>query len=587
MSKKVIIGFMLFACFWLAFAQTSGLVFADTQLPATEQQALNEWPNWVATADSCSTAASPTVSAGSGAPDGAAFPNLDPTAMATSIDNFIQKENPNSALKGLGATIVASAKNSNINPFLIVAIAHKESSLADPSDFNVSHGNNSFGREATSSQPHFQGSHTWYKWSSVKASVDYNAPENQNAAGGGDMATYLHDQYGNSIASSDLVSLFLQYAPPSENNTTQYISDVKGWVSDMVNGAGSATNSPTTGTPATGSCSCSASSTTLTGSDPKEQIYNYFVQPPRSLTPAQAAGIDGNFGQESGYNSSDPGGYLAQWGGSRFSALQAFAQKQGKPETDLGVQLDFVWLELTNGPGAGEDDRVVLQHVKAATTPEDAAYQFMGVPGPPVYQYGYERPGIPQLMNRQNYAKAIFQQFGSLAPGSGSPGCSTSGSQARQQVVQIAQQELALWDSGKMSVGFRKDSPDSYTKYSQNSQEPWCADFASWVYNQAGYPLQPGSGWRVGLVANIQSIGEQNTNFHWHPVTGYTPKPGDFAIHGSSHVNIVTDVSGTTVTLVGGDQHANAAGAPNGTSVSQYKITSFDGDGTTGYVSPD
>lgn len=179
------------------------------------------------------------VSVGTGKPDGAVFPNLDPDGMAKSIDKFIQKENPKSEMKGLGTTIVAGAKAANINPFLIVAIAHKETSLSDPSDFNVSHGNNSFGRQATSSQPNFVGAHVWYKWSSVKASVDNTADENKNAAGGGDIAAYIRNQYKDTLDNSDLLSLFLQYAPAGENNTTQYVANVKGWISDMVDGVGS------------------------------------------------------------------------------------------------------------------------------------------------------------------------------------------------------------------------------------------------------------------------------------------------------------------------------------------------------------
>src|SRR3989344_5091141 len=175
-----------------------------------------------------------SVTPGSGAPDGAQFPNLDASAMASAIDKWILKENPNSKLKGLGSTIVASSKNSNVNPFLIVAIAKKESSLSNPSDFNVSHGNNSFGRTATESQPNFVGARLWYKLSSVKASVDYTAPENQNAEGGGDMATYLRVQYGSQIDHDNLTALFLLYAPPSENDTAKYIAEVQGWINELI-----------------------------------------------------------------------------------------------------------------------------------------------------------------------------------------------------------------------------------------------------------------------------------------------------------------------------------------------------------------
>lgn len=575
------------------FSQIATVITVADPLSPDQIQAVNEWPNWVADACSGGTAGdSGNPSTGSGAPNGAEFPNLDPTAMASSIDKFIQQQNSDSEMKGLGSTIVASAKNANVSPFLVTAIAAKESSMSSPSDYNVSHGNNSFGREATASQPHFVGAHLWYKWTSVKASVDYTAPENQNAAGGGDEASYLRDQYASDINGNDIVGFFLKYAPPSENDTAQYTAQVKGWIDDMVNGAGSAAASPSASTPqAASTCSCSTGgSTTLTGNDPQQQIFNYFLG--KGLSPAQSAGIDGNFGQESGWNSSSPGGYLAQWGGSRLTALEAFAQKEGKPVTDLGMQLDYVWLELTGGPGAGEDDSAVLQHLKGATTAADAAT---------IFSNEYERPGDPQLQNRIDYANQILSKYGSFVggAGSGSPcggvvnctgtdSVTTGLSTTRQNVVCITQQELKAWDNGDMKPGFRPNAQDSFSKYSQNSDELWCADFASWVYNQSNYPLQPGSNWRVPAVQSIQSIGEQNNNFHWHPSGGsYMPKPGDLAIYSGGHVNIVTEVQGNNLTVIGGDQSANNAGYPDGSKVSKYTINGFNGGGITGYVSPD
>lgn len=171
---------------------------------------------------------------GKGAPDGAQFPNLGPSAMANAIDKWVVQKNPDSKLKGLGSTIVASAKNSDVSPFLIVTIANKESSLADPSDFNVINGNNSFGRTATESQPHFTGARLWYKWSSVKASIDYTAPENKNAQGGGDLASYMRNQYGPQLDHDNITALLLLYAPPSENDTAGYITQVQGWVDELV-----------------------------------------------------------------------------------------------------------------------------------------------------------------------------------------------------------------------------------------------------------------------------------------------------------------------------------------------------------------
>jgi hypothetical protein len=391
----------------------------------------------------CGTTPTAPVAPGSGLPVGAAFPDLNPASMATAINTWITEQNPNSTLSGLGSTIVASAKNSNVNPFLIVAIAKEETSLADPTSYNVKYANNPFSREAIPSQPNYPGAGVnagtlWYKWSSVEASVDYTAPENQNAVGGGDMATYLRDQYGAEIDSNNLTALMEAYAPPSQNDTAQYIANLQSWVNSLI-----------------------------------------------SLT-------------------SDGG---------------------------------------TVPAGSGSSGCTVSVNCN--------------------------------------------QQSGSVT---------SSLSSVRQSVVCIAQQELTTWEAqpGYPWNGTNSYSETGYLKYSQGRTEEWCADFASWVYNQTGYPLQPDPNWNISYVPNIQSTSEQNQNFHWHDLTNpsdpdydpnYAPKPGDLAIHGADHVNIVVSISGRTITLIGGDQGNGPY--PGGSIVSTQIATSPTGGGITGYVSPD
>ena len=196
-----------------------------------------------------SNAATLDVTPGDGAPDGMTFPNLDPGAMANAINKWIAKVNPDSKLGGLGKVIVASGKNKDVNPFLVVSIAREESGLSDPTDYNVKNGNNSFGRTASDRQPHFQGARTWYKWSSVKASVDYTASENRGAIGGGDMPSYMVQVYGDAIKNNNLEAIMQVYAPPSENKTAQYVADVKGWMKEMAElskGGGSSADTSTT-----------------------------------------------------------------------------------------------------------------------------------------------------------------------------------------------------------------------------------------------------------------------------------------------------------------------------------------------------
>jgi len=143
----------------------------------------------------------------------------------------------------------------------------------------------------------------------------------------------------------------------------------------------------------------------IAGGNPKERVkfgvINYFEK--KGLKPAQAAGIDGNFGQEVDW---DPTELLGQWGGGRLAALERYASRLGKPVTSMIVQLKYTWLELTNGPGAGEDDRPVLRHLRGTKTAAEAAT---------VFSNEYERPGIPALENRILYAEQVLRKFGHMA----------------------------------------------------------------------------------------------------------------------------------------------------------------------------
>ena len=124
----------------------------------------------------------------------------------------------------------------------------------------------------------------------------------------------------------------------------------------------------------------------------------------------------------------------------------------------------------------------------------------------------------------------------------------------RQRVVVIALSQ----------VGYRTDPSNSYcNKFSAHwgsgtadcpsgeSDEEWCADFAAWVWQQAGvhvsYGYDPGqiNGGAVSFYEWAVANGE------WHPATsGYVAAPGDVAVYGLSlgpdvdpsaqHVAIVT-----------------------------------------------
>ena len=177
----------------------------------------------------------------------------------------------------------------------------------------------------------------------------------------------------------------------------------------------------------------------------------------------------------------------------------------------------------------------------------------------------------------------------------------TSGlSATRQNVVCLSQQQLADWSAPGFDIatGFLP-----YTKDSLSAYEEWCADFVSWIYDQANYPLQPDPNWDISAVAGVQQVGENGGNFTWHASNGnYTPVPGDMAIHWDppyEHVNIVVGVSGTTLSLIGGDQgnpqefidgkdqtNYGTENPPSTSLVSTETVTGFSSDSIIGYVSP-
>ena len=385
--------------------------------------------------------------------------------------------------------------------------------------------------------------------------------------------------------------------------------------------------------------------TTLSGGDNIQQALNFLIG--KGLPLQAAAGIIGNLEQESGQGlnphddqlkgtadepTPNDGFGIAQWTTpDRQQGLVVLAQQEGGQPADLAVQLDYLWQELT------ASYQSVLQSLKATNDVDSAVNIFVGPddingqPVPPTYEGqrtgGYENPGNPVMTNRLQHANDVVDNYGSSTSNNQS-GCSATSaancnsqsasntdglSPLRQEVVCLAQQELALWQS---QPGYNSPYPGfayaatGLLKYTGGTcsgntctgsvYQEWCADFVSWVYNQAGYPFSGGSngGWMLPAVDSIQTLGEQDQNFHWHPASSnYVPKPGDIAIHtiGESHTNIFVSSSGGTSTYIGGDQSGvgepdgtyGTQNPPSGSVVSTETDAGYYGGGISGYVSPD
>ncbi len=143
----------------------------------------------------------------------------------------------------------------------------------------------------------------------------------------------------------------------------------------------------------------------------------------------------------------------------------------------------------------------------------------------------------------------------------------------------------AYWGSGT------QDCPRGETA------EQWCADFAAWVWQQAGVPVSYGyhPGELSGAAVSFYEWGVENGR--WYPATsGYVAAPGDVAVYGLSlgrhpsavHVAIVTaDPPGQP-----GPNVVNGDGDRTGFSVveagtDQVRADAAHRDSTlAGYVSP-
>ena len=158
----------------------------------------------------------------------------------------------------------------------------------------------------------------------------------------------------------------------------------------------------------------------LAGNDNAEKILNFFMQ--KGLTLAQASGFIGNMQQESGlrpdvieggatagpdYVPQNGKGFgLVQW---TFTARQAplvkLADEMGKPVTDIGVQLEYVWQEL-NGNWKGR----TLDPLKGIDDPVEAAVLIHDT-----YEVSADNAGKVRSV-RGGAAKAIYDKYKDAPP---------------------------------------------------------------------------------------------------------------------------------------------------------------------------
>lgn len=206
------------------------------------------------------------------------------------------------------------------------------------------------------------------------------------------------------------------------------------------------------------SCGGSSAVSPIGGNNLKA-VYDFLRS--RGLSPVQAAAVMGNLSHESGgggkdiyTNRSNPdsGAYgIAQWLGGRLDRLKERAQQSGKPLEDLGLQLDYLWWELSDPESDERRAYNVLEEVLAMDDLEQIVIHFEDE-----FERSEDVPGSPAMNNRISYAKNFLEMFGSdaVTPG-GNVICANPGQDGGQIIAGY---------SLPVDRKYYDDHPDWFTK---------------------------------------------------------------------------------------------------------------------------
>lgn len=232
------------------------------------------------------------------------------------------------------------------------------------------------------------------------------------------------------------------------------------------------------------------------------RIFNWAKS--HGFTDNQAAGWVGNIAQESNFRSdakqpNGPGRGLAQWGGSRFTALQSFAANRKKPWTDYQTQLDFMWSELQGPESAAYTAIKGAKSLEAATSAIATRYERADVIG-----------------DRLGPAKAALARFGKGGPG-GSGGKAPKKNQTASGGGIGAYDPAATYDTENAAA---ENLPDPFT-----GRMTGAAGFAQRISSgTAGRPLKGG-----GPTKGI-SAAEGEARAAAAAAAGNVPSLEDFAL---------------------------------------------------------
>ena len=147
----------------------------------------------------------------------------------------------------------------------------------------------------------------------------------------------------------------------------------------------------------------------ITGEQAKQNaisVVNFLMK--KGLTKEQALGVAGNIMGESGFNASAVGdngtsGGLAQWHGSRFTALQSFASARGRDWRDPEIQMEYLWHELNT------TEKGTLDKLRLAGSVEEASRVW----GHEFERFaGYKDYGNSKYAERAAFARSVGEAYG-------------------------------------------------------------------------------------------------------------------------------------------------------------------------------
>ncbi len=166
-----------------------------------------------------------------------------------------------------------------------------------------------------------------------------------------------------------------------------------------------------------------------------------------------------------------------------------------------------------------------------------------------------------------DYRDGAFVVYAALT---GSIPCA-SGSAAGTKIVAIAASQLGIKENpdGSNCV---PPTNNKFTAPAPGRCEEWCADFVSWVYNQAGVPFTGGwSGWDISYTLSMRDWFKTHGQWFDRASTKDIPQPGDVFLElfgeGGHHVGIVEKVASNTLYTIEG----NAGNAVSARTYSNYR----------------